>query len=421
MVHCVLVSPFHPGDVLDGRFELKRELGRGGMGTVWAATHVVTKRDFALKLLNERRADDPTAKERLRREARAACLATHPAILPVDDVVELDQGGYALVMELLEGESLRACLDREGRLPWATVRETFEPVLSGLAAAHEAGIVHRDLKPDNIFLVSSDPSRPVRILDFGIAQSTMDEAPLLTSTGAMLGTPYYMAPEQAFGEGTKGPPSDIWSLGVVLFECLAGARPTQAANLGQVLRLMSEERIPKLTDASVDGVPMHIAHIIDRMLSRAHDARPSLSEIQAAWRAPSEGAESPLTARSQRRRARWVTPVGIVILLGAGGVAWTMRAGTDSKVNAGTGAGSGLASGVGAGPGTTMGSGLGASPPAPPSTVATTLLAARSTASGPPRAPSAGSSTVSRLPSSSATPASAPTRSVPGIVEQPPY
>ncbi len=291
------------------------------MGTVWAATHAVTGRAFALKVLAERRARDDSAKKRLLREAKAACATKHPAILPIDDVIELEDGSHALVMDLLSGESLRARLEREGRMDPATVRALFAPVVAALEAAHAAGVVHRDLKPDNLFVVDG---KEMRILDFGVAKVDTEDASGLTSTGAMLGTPYYMAPEQAFGEDCIDARADVWSLGVVLFECLAGARPTQGANLGQVLKLMSSGALPRLLSLAPE-TPGALAEVVDRMLSKERAARPSLREVEEALSAPDDtvtrGVASslpgPPPATPASRRMLWAAAPVLVLLAGA--------------------------------------------------------------------------------------------------------
>jgi len=288
---------------------------------VWAATHAVTGRAFALKVLVERRARDDSAKKRLLREAKAACATKHPAILPIDDVIELEDGSHALVMDLLSGESLRARLEREGRIAPATVRALFAPVVEALEAAHAAGVVHRDLKPDNLFVVDG---KEMRILDFGVAKVETEDAPGLTSTGAMLGTPYYMAPEQAFGEDCIDAQADVWSLGVVLFECLSGTRPTQGANLGQVLKLMNSGTLPRLQSLAPE-TPAALAEVVDRMLSKERAARPSLREVEEALLAPDDtvirGVASSLpgpgAAAAPSRRMLWV--IAPVLLLVAGG------------------------------------------------------------------------------------------------------
>ena len=243
------------------------------MGVVWTAIHLVTKRRVAIKLLRAG-GHDAGSRARLLREARASCAVDHPNVLAVLDVIDAD-GAPALVMDLLEGESLRERLERQGALEVRVTCTLLAPVAGALAAAHAAGIVHRDIKPENIFLVGAPPAEPtVKVLDFGIAKIVATEEPStnLTESGAMLGTPYYMSPEQAFGERNVGPATDAWALGVVLYECLTGARPTQADNLGQIIKRITQDPIAPVAER-VAGVPAPLNALIARLLQRDVAAR----------------------------------------------------------------------------------------------------------------------------------------------------
>ena len=281
------VPPIAPGSVIAGRFQLDRLIGEGGMGTVWAATHTVTLKPVAIKLLKPERASDPGIRQRFEREARAACAVRHPNIVEVHDVLSLDDGTPLMVMELLEGESLGTRLDR-GRLAVHDFATIMQQVVSAVGTAHASGIVHRDLKPDNIFLVrNADGVTTIKVLDFGIAKvlPTSTEAAQtggLTGTGAMLGTPYYMAPEQIFGERDIDHRADIWALGVIFYECLAGVRPTQADNIGQILKIITTDAIAPLEKVA-PTIPADLCRLVGRMLSRDRTARPNtLNEVRAA-------------------------------------------------------------------------------------------------------------------------------------------
>jgi serine/threonine protein kinase len=259
--------------VVGRRYRLERLLpSQGGMGVLWTANHLVTKRRVVVKLLRAGGHDDAASRARLLREARASCAVEHPNVLPVLDVIDAD-GAPALVMELLEGESLRQRLDRQRTLGVGETCALLAPVADALAAAHAAGIVHRDIKPENIFLVGAIGGEAiVKVLDFGIAKivatrATEEAATNLTETGAMLGTPYYMAPEQAFGERDVGVGVDAWALGIVLYECLAGARPTQAENLGQVIKRITQDPITPLADLVAD-LPAELASLLSGLLER---------------------------------------------------------------------------------------------------------------------------------------------------------
>jgi serine/threonine-protein kinase len=240
------------------------------MGTVWEAVHTVTRKPVALKFL---KGDKAEGRERFVREARAASAVRHPHVVAIHDVVELGGGELAMVMDLLEGESLGARLRREGRLSLGFTAKILVDVLAALSAAHALGIVHRDLKPDNVFLTRrGDGGCHVVVLDFGVAK-VIEPDGALTGSGAMLGTPYYMAPEQAFGEGDVDARADLWAIGVVLYECLAGVRPTQAPNLGQILKILTTGAITPIEQ--LIEVPDPIAALSRRLLSPKRDDRPA--------------------------------------------------------------------------------------------------------------------------------------------------
>jgi serine/threonine protein kinase len=199
--------------LLAGRYALQEVLGRGGMGVVWLATDLrldrpvaVKEVTFALHLSDEERR---VLRERTLREARTAARLDHPSVTAVYDVVEED-GRPWLVMEHVESCSLQQVIDGQGPLPWPAVARIGLDVLAGLTAAHEAGVVHRDVKPANVLVA---PDGRACLTDFGIATATGD--PTLTTTGAIIGSPSYMAPERAHGERT-GPVADLWSLGAKL-------------------------------------------------------------------------------------------------------------------------------------------------------------------------------------------------------------
>ena len=205
------------GRRLGGRYRVEALLATGGMGEVWAARDLLLDRAVAVKVLGGALAGDGRAAERLRREARAAARLEHPSIARVLDLGEQDGRPY-LVMELLEGESLAARIDRAGAMAAPEAARVVAAVADALEAAHRAGVVHRDVKPGNVFLTSDGEAK---VLDFGIA-SAAGEAAL--TTGEMLGTPAYLAPERVLGHPAT-PAADIYALGVVLYELLAGRRP----------------------------------------------------------------------------------------------------------------------------------------------------------------------------------------------------
>jgi serine/threonine protein kinase len=267
-----------------GRYRLGHVLGRGGMGEVWAATHVSTGRRVALKFLRSTAQLHSHARRRFLREARAATAVRHPNVVQVHDLFELDDGTPVMVMDLLEGETFGERLKREIKLTLPETLSILMPVASAVSAAHELGIVHRDLKPDNVFLVrGSNGSTEVRVLDFGIAKLTSAEFETheATATGALLGTPCYMSPEQSFGESDVDRRADVWAIGVMFYEALSGALPVVGDNLGQFVKRLVTDAITPL-QYLVPDLPPAIHSLVDRMLSRDREKRPSdLGEVMA--------------------------------------------------------------------------------------------------------------------------------------------
>lgn len=201
-----------PGAILAGKYRIGRHLGDGAMGSVWEAINVRTQRRFALKLLRSELATGE-ARERMLREAHAAGRLQHKNVIEVYDVGETSSGDPFLVMELLQGETLEELASRSAPLPMAAAAVVGVQVCRALAAAHDAGIIHRDLKPANVFIHRGDGDAPiVKVLDFGVSKITGDAASA-TTTGAAIGSPAYMSPEQAKGTGGLTVRADLWSLG----------------------------------------------------------------------------------------------------------------------------------------------------------------------------------------------------------------
>ncbi len=232
------------GRVLAGKYRLVAELGRGGMGSVWRADHIELRSPVAVKLIDPTLAETREGQSRFLREARAAGSLRSTHVVSVFDY-GVDEGTPFLVMELLEGESLASRLEKRGRMSLGEVSAIMKQVVRGLAKAHAAGIVHRDLKPENIFITTEGDTEVVKVLDFGIAKVEANIAvSVQTQTGMVLGTPYYMSPEQAEGRRELDARSDIWSLGVIVYECLLGTRPFDGDNLAQIILAICADPLP---------------------------------------------------------------------------------------------------------------------------------------------------------------------------------
>jgi serine/threonine-protein kinase len=264
----------YSGRTFDGRYRVERLLGKGGMGSVYMGRHVLVGRKVAIKILHAEFAGDAEMVVRFYREARAAAAIGHKNIIDVLDVGTTEESDPYLVMEYLEGESLRSMLKRTGPIELAAACGIMEPVLQALSAAHQAGIIHRDLKPDNIFLVShSEEETEVKLIDFGISKFTQDvQKTDLTQTGQLIGTPAYMSPEQAQGDGTIDQRTDVYALGVIFYQMLTGKLPYQgkayAAVIGDIL---TGKPVPPL-DANPD-FPREAEGVVLRAMSKKPDDR----------------------------------------------------------------------------------------------------------------------------------------------------
>jgi eukaryotic-like serine/threonine-protein kinase len=235
-----------PQQVLSGKYRLERELGRGGMGSVWLAQHLTLRSPVAIKLIDPEIASNHEALSRFLREAQAAASLRSPHVVQILDH-GVDDGVPFIVMELLEGESLAARLERLRRLSPHDTAHLMTQVGRAMTKAHEAGIVHRDLKPDNIFLVRNDEEEIAKVLDFGVAKSHAHGVGAVSSatrTGSVLGTPYYMSPEQAEGSKSVDQRTDIWAMGVIAWECILGVRPFEAETLGGLLLAICARDMP---------------------------------------------------------------------------------------------------------------------------------------------------------------------------------
>ena len=318
----VLGSPFGPppvGVVLDGRYQLESRIATGGMGEVWRGLDQTLGRPVAVKLLRPEYAGDESFLVRFRGEARHAAGITHPGVASVYDYGEVvtdgDRPTAYLVMELVEGEPLSALLHREKRIPAEQTLDILGQAADALQAAHALGVVHRDVKPGNL-LIRRDGA--IKVTDFGIARA-VDAAPL-TATGIMMGTAYYVSPEQASGR-TVTPASDVYSLGVVAYECLAGRRPFDDRNPIVVVMAHQQDTPPPLPA----DVPDPVRALIEMAMAKDPSRRP-----------PSAGAFARAAATIRRQiwspdaTSRGLTaPAAVPPGSGAAGAGWD-SAGRDS-------------------------------------------------------------------------------------------
>ncbi|MEZ4414222.1 MAG: protein kinase [Gemmatimonadota bacterium] len=247
-----------------GRYRIESELGRGGMGVVYRATQVTLNRTVAVKMLPRQMADEENL-ERFRREAQTLAQLAHEGIVHIYDVEE-HEGSHFIIMEFVGGGSLGGVIQREAPLPPHRAVEITAQVASALSAAHRRGIIHRDIKPDNILF--DDQGRP-RLTDFGIAH--MRDANSKTKTGVMLGTPYYMSPEQARGKPVT-PASDLYALGVLLYEMLSGEVPFQGEDAVAIAIQHIQQEPPSLAERA-PGTPAELVAVVSRLMAKDPEQR----------------------------------------------------------------------------------------------------------------------------------------------------
>ena len=263
-----------PGTVLDGKYRVDKQIGAGGMGAVFLATHTTIGRKVAIKTLHAEYTTDEQVVARFHREAQLAGSIGHDNICEVTDVGKLEDGSPYLVMPLLIGQGLSDVMASGDGLSLKRVVDMSCQTLSALAAAHDNGIVHRDLKPDNIFITSmGDREDFVKLLDFGISKIIeQDEVTQLTMTGAVLGTPFYMAPEQAKGEKSLDRRVDIYAMGVILYEALTGTRPFVGDSYNEIMfKIIAEPFTPP--SAINPSIPPSIEKVIFKAMDRDPDRR----------------------------------------------------------------------------------------------------------------------------------------------------
>jgi serine/threonine-protein kinase len=292
------------GLVIAGRYRLLTKLGEGGMGAVWRAEHLTLGTQVAVKLIDPAIASSEEALARFRREAQAAAELRSSHVVHILDY-GVEDGTPYIAMELLEGESLAQRLDRVKRLTPSELVSLFTQVGRALSRAHQQNIIHRDLKPDNIYLVKDGDDEIAKVLDFGIAKKLglkSTSSGIKTQTGAMLGTPYYMSPEQARAQITIDHRTDIWSLGIIAYECLTGYKPFDGDTLASLLVSICTDPLP--APSTVAPVPPGFDAWFSRAASRDVNQRftsvsEAIRELRQALGAEDLGRPTLTTANTE--------------------------------------------------------------------------------------------------------------------------
>jgi serine/threonine protein kinase len=252
-----------PGALMGGRYRLARVAASGGMGAVYEAEDERTQRRVALKLLHPDLTTDRDVRRRFRRESSVLRALDHPCIVRILDVGEEDEQFLFSVMELLEGETLLARIERDGAIPPAALAPIVQGIASALDAAHAHGVIHGDLKPANVFLVAGGN---VKLLDFGLSKVLGLER--LTQTGELIGTPHYMAPELLTGKGELDERIDTYAFGVLLYQSLSGRKPFEGNIPGKLMMDIVMGTVPQLT-----GVDEKVAAVVHKAMSRPREHR----------------------------------------------------------------------------------------------------------------------------------------------------
>ncbi len=301
------------GDVIDGKYRIVRLLGEGGMGAVFEGENTRIHRRVAIKVLHKSVAGQEDVVQRFEREAQAAGRIGSEHIVEVLDLGDLPNGDRYMVMEFMDGESLSERIEKTGRLDPVDIVPIAEQLLEALGAAHGAGIIHRDLKPDNIYLLKQQAGRKdfLKILDFGISKFSplSGESGLsMTRTGSVMGTPYYMAPEQAKGGKDLDHRADLYSAGVLLYECATGVVPFNAETFNELLFKIVLESPPPVEER-VPGIDLDFAAIVRKSMERdADDRYATAEEFRAAILKWAETGRASAAAPAPKAKATEIAP-----------------------------------------------------------------------------------------------------------------
>ncbi|HET6334785.1 MAG TPA: serine/threonine-protein kinase [Polyangiales bacterium] len=320
------------GQIVGDKYRIDSLLGRGGMGAVFRATHLVSQKPVALKWMLASGSDD-RARLRFLREARMSARINHPNVVDVYDVGEQD-GCWYLVMELLHGEPLRSRI-KAGPLSVDEALDLLVPAMHGVAAVHRAGVVHRDLKPDNIFLCKGSDGAPreAKVLDFGISAATelALDIPTLTEEGALLGTPAYMSPEQLQNARDIDARADVYSFGVILYEALTGRLPFTATTYAALVLAVIHQQPRPLAEAC-PGISDALSRIVLRALAKSPEDRySSIGGLIQAIMPFSRGASIPIPTLALPRRT-YLPAIAAGAIVAAVLAAWLHpRAGVDRE------------------------------------------------------------------------------------------